>query len=830
MIYWLASLGYQAFGVSEWSATLAPIACSALSAGLLFLLAYRWWGLAVAALAGAFMVFVPMDAYYGRMVNHEAPTLLFSLLSFYLYTLWKEKRSRGYFAALLGSLALAALSDFPGFFVGPWLAVYHFFSGPRRTTWKASLALLLSSPAFFLAWTAYLRWISGSFEILTSRFAMRTESWAPWVFTLGELYRLEFLRVRGLYTPTLLLLAAVWLAFMAWDVWHGRDLRRHGFLAMLGGFGVTYLALFHQNAYQHDFVAYYLTPFMCIAPAWAVTLLAGRLLSPRPAVVALLSVIVFVPFLGEAMATLRQMYATRESAYVRVAQRLNGALPPGGKVLASVEDSTRNQWLFYLDRQTLPAADLGALEAHLRDPDVRYYVLDTRLSETTQELRDYLARRYPVEVMGPFLVFDLRGEGPGLVLDRLPEGVRAPAGEGYRDPYLTLAGYSLPAELSRPPVAPENEYLYSSSDYWPPDALAGNLSPDALARDAGNPGGLDPRLRGGDGQATPSFPRTRESRAFTSFPGVVAGGWPAGPDIPVQATLYWRVEQPVPEGHALGVTLRGAYDRTYVVEPTYAPQAAAFPPQSWQPGRSCGPTTPSRSPGATRTSATTCRWVGPVRRQSGRRSPARYWPPRRPPATTPGDRSPRHWRRPLGLKPHPGAGPRASRSPASSSWASTWTARARRRAGTCGRAPTGRPCPGRPATTRWRPGCGRAITPTPSRWRSGRRGCGSRARSTRSTPTWPCPPACWPGATISSIEHTRRGEGPGPPGRAGRLVGQRARAPAPLGRRRRLGRGHEAARAGEAAGARVRPARPARGDAGRPLDGAGGAGPHAGGG
>ena len=525
MIYWLASVGYQLFGLSEWSAALAPILCSALSVGLLFLLAYRWWGLAVAALASAFMVFVPMDAYYGRMVDHEAPTLLFALLSFYMYTLWKEKRSRGYFAALLGSLALAALSDFPGYFVGPWLALYHFLSEPRKSSWKASLVLLLSSPAFFLLWAAYLRWISGSFEILTARFSIRTGAWAPWVFTLGELYRTEYLRVQGLYTPTLLFLAGLWVVFMAWDVYHGQDLKRHGFVAMLGGFGMTYVALFHQNAYQHEFVAYYLTPFMCIAPAWAVVLLAGKLLSPRPAVVAVLAVIVFVPFLGEAREALRQLYAPREAAYVKVAQYLNGKLPGEGKVLASIEDSTRNQWLYYLDRPTLPVTDLGALEAKLRDPGNRYYVLDTRLSEATQDLRDDLARRYAAEVMGPFLIFDLRHEGPNLVSDRPPDAMQPVTGDQYHDPYLTLLGYSLPSELNWPQPSPSDPLLYSSSDYWP-----------------------------------------------------------AGPDIPVQATLYWRCDQAVPEGYLPGVTLRGSYDQTYALQPVYAPQKAALPPQSWRPG------------------------------------------------------------------------------------------------------------------------------------------------------------------------------------------------------------------------------------------------------
>lgn len=530
LIYWLTSLSFHFFGIAEWSATLVPIVCSAGSIALLFMLAFRWWGLSVALLSAAFMVLVPMDAYYGRMVDHEAPTLLFSLLAFYLYTLWKEKRSRSYLIGVFGALILAMLSGFPGYFVAPWLALYHIFSERySKSRWTIAILLLLSGPLFFLISAVYLRWLSGSFAILANRFAIRIAGgWGPWVFTLPELYRLEFERIRGLYTSTLMLLSVIWIAFMAWDVWHKRNWERHGFVAMLGGFGITYVVLFQQSAYQHDFMVYYLTPFFCIASGWALVLLIERFLYGRWHILAALALIVFVAFFGEATAMLRSLYWPRQADHVEVAQYLNGKLPDDGKVISIVEDNIRNQWRFYIDRPSRDdVTDLAQFEWVITDPAYRYFVLDSRLSSsTTLELRTHLFEHYSAEVRGPFLIFDLHNESPNLIIaDGAVRSFHPLSGEQFQHRNLTLLGYEMPAEVSWNRPSGWNKYLYSAETYWPEQ-----------------------------------------------------------PDIAVQVTVYWRREEAVPSGYRPAVTLRAEHGRLYQIEPIFAPEMAAYPPEYWEPG------------------------------------------------------------------------------------------------------------------------------------------------------------------------------------------------------------------------------------------------------
>jgi len=528
MVYWLTSVSYHLFGVSEWSATLVPIVCSSVSIGLLFMLVLRLWGLSVASLAAAFMVLVPMDAYYGRMVDHEAPTLLFSLLTFYFYTLWRKDRSTEHLVGIFASLILAMLSDFPGYFVAPWLAAYHVLTERRRNgRWSLAIPLLIAGPLCFSLWALYLRSLSGSFEILTSRFAMRTAGWGPWVFTPAEWYRLEFQRIRELYTPTLMLLSVAWVAFAIWDAVHRRDLERHSFIAMLAGFGVTYLVLFPQNAYQHDFVAYYLTPFFCIAAAWAVVLLIERFLYGRWHILAALALVVLYAFFEEAITSLRNLYSPRNVDYVAVAQHVQGKVPENGQVMAIVEDNIVHQWQFYLDRTArYDVTELPLFEWSMEKANYDFYVLDTRLApKLTLELRSHLLRNYSAEALGPFLVFDLRRQESDSIVKQLPGGVQPVSAEVFQDEYLSLVGYSAPIEVTWSQPSPWYTYLYSAEAYWPVRA-----------------------------------------------------------DIPVRASLYWRTGKSAPAGYVPTVALRADLDRVYQLEPQSAPQVWAYPPESWEAG------------------------------------------------------------------------------------------------------------------------------------------------------------------------------------------------------------------------------------------------------
>jgi len=97
----VTALPLLVFGDHEWSARIVPIAATLGSAFLLMAIVSRLGGPILGALTGLFFVTLPLTAYFGRMVCHEAPVQLFSLLMIHGYLEWtglypgEPRRRRG---------------------------------------------------------------------------------------------------------------------------------------------------------------------------------------------------------------------------------------------------------------------------------------------------------------------------------------------------------------------------------------------------------------------------------------------------------------------------------------------------------------------------------------------------------------------------------------------------------------------------------------------------------------------------------------------------------------------------------------------------------------
>jgi hypothetical protein len=97
----VTALPLLVFGDHEWSARLVPIVATLGSTALLMTIVSRLGGPVLGALTGLFFVTLPLTAYFGRMVCHEAPVQLFSLLMIHGYLEWtglypgEPRRRRG---------------------------------------------------------------------------------------------------------------------------------------------------------------------------------------------------------------------------------------------------------------------------------------------------------------------------------------------------------------------------------------------------------------------------------------------------------------------------------------------------------------------------------------------------------------------------------------------------------------------------------------------------------------------------------------------------------------------------------------------------------------
>ena len=92
----LLAISFKIFGIHEWSARLVPILFSLGGIILIYLIVQRIWDKKTALLASIFVAFMPMSAYFGRIVNFEAVALFFVLLVLYGYVNLIENDKKSY--------------------------------------------------------------------------------------------------------------------------------------------------------------------------------------------------------------------------------------------------------------------------------------------------------------------------------------------------------------------------------------------------------------------------------------------------------------------------------------------------------------------------------------------------------------------------------------------------------------------------------------------------------------------------------------------------------------------------------------------------------------
>lgn len=139
----------------------AALVYSALTVGLVFLLAWRLWGLAGGLLSGGLLLLDPSSVWSGRHVMLEAPLLFLLALAALLYTLAREHAegslgwllaASGFVAAAAGGVKLQGIVLLAAFLLD--LAI--------RRRWFAALGVLAGAAVLWVPLGVYLVFLSGS--------------------------------------------------------------------------------------------------------------------------------------------------------------------------------------------------------------------------------------------------------------------------------------------------------------------------------------------------------------------------------------------------------------------------------------------------------------------------------------------------------------------------------------------------------------------------------------------------------------------------------------------------------------------------------------------
>lgn len=396
----MLAASFAVFGEREWAARLVPILCSLVSLWLVWRIGVRLRGQAYGLLAAAVFALVPMNAFYGRMVDHEAPVLTAVLAALHAYLRWRDGEGRGGFLASLLWLAVAMAIGWPGYYMAGLLAAHHLLAarGARRDR-RVLLYPVLALVSFgvFLLHVLWLRG-AGGFDELVAQFVTRTSAHTA-DFTEGAARRFSWPgfavlwagRAYKLFTLPVLVAAL----FELWDAARRRGdpaARARGIALLLTAFAAVHLLLFRQGAWVHDYWGFYLSaPLAFLAAGGVLGLVPGR---PAPRVAAFFLLL----FVLAALPRIRALHAADDEQVMPFA-RLVAAHAHHGELVSTNEGFVKPQVAWYARRDPIesPLWTPGALADTLRSRGrpVAFFLLEGE--PESAGLDAWLTPRFPFE-------------------------------------------------------------------------------------------------------------------------------------------------------------------------------------------------------------------------------------------------------------------------------------------------------------------------------------------------------------------------------------------------------------------------------------------------
>lgn len=410
---WLTGASFKAFGVHEWSARLAPLLFSLLTAALVLHLARKLFDNGTAVVALGFFSVLPVDGYYATHLDPYGSMAIFlTVLAVECYRRWLLSGSNQDLVFIGMSIVLGCLTSWYTYFIVPPIVVHWWFTQRRSAplgTW-VKLAVLPACAVLVFAFFVLHRHIALSdtrpevFGAISGRFLMRTVE-----LPLGraEILKAYLTHIWELYTAPFVVLAAAWLVMFLRDLIRKQVASGDWFVAIVLSYGFLYALAFPGHLPAHDYFARAYAPGVALASA-SVVMRSMRLVS-SPGVRLALAVGVVTIVSALAIQRTRSLFASENRAFGYDLRELGNAvatlIPPTQPVLLPTRDD--KVLAYYVDRPVSfdidTRAKLDSAAATIRGPYL--IVLRDRAVARFPALVEHLRATYSERRQGSFLIF-----------------------------------------------------------------------------------------------------------------------------------------------------------------------------------------------------------------------------------------------------------------------------------------------------------------------------------------------------------------------------------------------------------------------------------------
>lgn len=276
-LHLLLTLSSWVYGLSERSLRLVPVIFSVIAVVYMYLIGSYLFNRRIGFLAALLMLATPMLRYYGKLPVYEPVVLAFILAGLYHALLFLDKKRKQDGALTALAIIFAGTVDWTGFYFWPLFFLWSTFVRRKIPgafyfwlVWLVTLALLFVH-IWVVTGSPFGGGIGGAFwgrigvGVATG---VASFAWLPFLVQ-------ESRWVVVYYTLTLAALSALWCLYTAWLWLKGRLFLSSRLLLLLLALGLVHNLIFHQAAWIHDYLLYYLMPFIVLSASCIV----GRVFS-----------------------------------------------------------------------------------------------------------------------------------------------------------------------------------------------------------------------------------------------------------------------------------------------------------------------------------------------------------------------------------------------------------------------------------------------------------------------------------------------------------------------------------------------------------------------
>ena len=255
----MVSGSFAVFGEHEWAARAVPIVCSLATLMLLWTLVKRMIGERAATLTALVFACMPMEGFFGRMVNPEPCALMWMLAGLLCLDLWRSSRRAGWVAAAVLVFVLAMATSWHAYLLTGLVATFMLFGHDRaaRNVGLLLLGVCAASAGAFLLHARVAR--ADAWQDMFHAFLFRLGSSARVPFTFSEWFIKVSDDIRQRISLPILVLAVGGIIVMARCGVSTRglaSLRR--FTSVFALMATMYIAIWRNASYIHDYAGFFL--------------------------------------------------------------------------------------------------------------------------------------------------------------------------------------------------------------------------------------------------------------------------------------------------------------------------------------------------------------------------------------------------------------------------------------------------------------------------------------------------------------------------------------------------------------------------------------------